>query len=113
MTDTRTLYLSDMRPEFEPHTLQAPEVKAFSYTGDLAYEIRSRHLDGAAAIALLDDMLAIREVEEMIVRLRSGGYEPLQGFAYRGPTHVSIGQEGTAVGALSLIHISEPTRPSP
>ena len=59
--------------------------------------------DGQAAIDLLDDMLAIREVEEMIVRLRSGGYEPLQGFAYRGPTHVSIGQEGTAVGASSVL----------
>ena len=40
-------------------------------------------------------MLAIRELEEMIVRLRSGGgYEPLPGYDYRGPTHVSIGQEG-------------------
>ena len=48
-------------------------------------------------------MLAIRELEEMIVRLRSGGYEPLSGYAYRGPTHVSIGQEGTAVGASSVL----------
>ena len=80
MTATRTLYKSDMRPEFEPFTIQPPEVKGFQYEGDLAYELRSRHLDSQAAIDLLDDMLAIREVEEMIVRLRSGGYEPLQGF---------------------------------
>ena len=107
MTDTRTLYKSDMRPEFEPFTIQPPEVKGFQYSGDLAYEIRSHHLDGTTAVDLLDDMLAIREVEEMIVRLRSGGYEPLQGFAYRGPTHVSIGQEGTAVGASSVLGISD------
>ncbi len=107
MTETRTLYKSDMRPEFEPFTIQPPKVKGFGYSGDLAYEIRSHHLDGQAAIDLLDDMLAIREVEEMIVRLRSGGYEPLQGFAYRGPTHVSIGQEGTAVGASSVLGISD------
>lgn len=107
MTATRTLYKSDMRPEFEPFTIRPPEVKGFQYSGDLAYELRSRHLDGQAAIDLLDDMLAIREVEEMIVRLRSGGYEPLQGFAYRGPTHVSIGQEGTAVGASSVLGISD------
>ena len=55
------------------------------------------------AVELLDDMLAIREMEEMIVRLRSGGYEPLAGYDYRGPTHVSIGQEGTAVGASSVL----------
>ena len=59
------------------------------------------------AVDLLDDMLAIRELEEMIVRLRSGGYEPLQGYDYRGPTHVSIGQEGTAVGASSVLGISD------
>jgi len=107
MTHTRTLYKSDMRPEFEPFTVQPPAVKGFQYSGDLAYEIRSHHLDGTTAVDLLDDMLAIREVEEMIVRLRSGGYEPLQGFAYRGPTHVSIGQEGTAVGASSVLGISD------
>ena len=48
-------------------------------------------------------MLAIRELEEMIVRLRSGGYDPLPGYDYRGPTHVSIGQEGTAVGASTAL----------
>ena len=50
MTDTRTLYKSDMRPEFEPFTIQPPEVKGFQYSGDLAYEIRSHHLDGQTAI---------------------------------------------------------------
>ena len=49
MTETRTLYKSDMRPEFEPFTIQPPEVKGFQYSGDLAYEIRSHHLDGQAA----------------------------------------------------------------
>ena len=103
MTDTRTLYRSDSRPVFEPFTVQPPPVKGFQYDGDLAYELRGRSVDGAGAVDLLDDMLAIRELEEMIVRLRSGGYEPLPGFDYRGPTHVSIGQEGTAVGASSVL----------
>ena len=107
MTDTRTLYLSDSRPEFEPFTIRPPEVKGFQYGGDLAYELRGHRLDGATAVDLLDDMLAIRELEEMIVRLRSGGYEPLQGYAYRGPTHVSIGQEGTAVGASSVLGVTD------
>jgi 2-oxoisovalerate dehydrogenase E1 component len=107
LTDTRTLYRSDSRPEFEPFTIQPPEVRGFQYDGDLAYELRGHRLDGASAVDLLDDMLAIRELEEMIVRLRSGGYEPLQGYAYRGPTHVSIGQEGTAVGASSVLGLTD------
>ena len=53
-------------------------------------------------------MLAIREMEEMIVRLRGGGgYEPLPGYDYRGPTHVSIGQEASAVGASSVLRITD------
>ncbi len=65
----------------------------------MASEIAAGTLDDAAAMRLLDAMLAIRELEDMIVRLRSGGYEPLPGYDYRGPTHVSIGQEAVAIGA--------------
>ena len=61
------------------------------------------HLDLAGALDLLDSMLAIRELEEMIVRLRSGGYDALPGYDYRGPTHVSIGQEATSVGATAAL----------
>ena len=56
---------------------------------------------------LLEDMLMIRELEEMIVKLRSGAYEPIRDFNYRGPTHVSVGQEGTAAGACSVLHIAD------
>ncbi len=52
-------------------------------------------------------MLAIREVEEMIVRLRSGGYDALPGYDYRGPTHVSIGQEASPVGACSVLRLDD------
>ena len=103
MPETTTLYRSDSRPVFEPFTIQPPSVQGFTYQGDLSTELRDGRLVGAAAVDLLDDMLTIREFEEMIVRLRSGGYEPLSGFDYRGPTHVSIGQEGTAVGASSVL----------
>ena len=107
MPETATLYRSDSRPVFEPFTIQPPAVHGFSYRGDLALELSDGRLVGSTAVDLLDDMLAIRELEEMIVRLRSGGYQPLSGFAYRGPTHVSIGQEGTAVGASSVLWPSD------
>jgi len=29
----------------------------------------------------------------MIVKLRSGAYEPIREYNYRGPTHVSVGQK--------------------
>jgi 2-oxoisovalerate dehydrogenase E1 component len=107
MSGPGTAYRSDGRPRFEPFTLAAPAVVGFAYDGDLRAELDAGRLTPPAALHLLDDMLAIRELEEMIVRLRSGGYEPLGDFAYRGPTHVSIGQEGTAVGAASVLRAAD------
>jgi 2-oxoisovalerate dehydrogenase E1 component len=96
-------YRSDARPDFVPFEESCGTITGFAYAGDLATEVAGGGIDGAGALELLDDMLAIRELEEMIVRLRSGGYDPLPGYDYRGPTHVSIGQEGTAVGASSAL----------
>jgi 2-oxoisovalerate dehydrogenase E1 component len=64
-------------------------------------------IDGLKAVSLLEDMLMIRELEDMIVTVRSGAYEPLAGFNYRGPTHVSIGQEGASVGACSALILKD------
>ena len=47
----------------------------------------------------------IRELEEMIVKLKSGVYEPIIDYSYRGPTHVSIGQEASAVGVSTGLNI--------
>ena len=105
---TETVYQSDTRPDFEPFEEELGSITGFQYAGDLASEVEAGSLDKAAALGLLDDMLAIREMEEMIVRLRSGGgYEPLPGYDYRGPTHVSIGQEASAVGASSILRITD------
>ena len=93
-------YRSDTRPDFAPVrgvVRDDHRVRLRRRPGDRARG--RRRSTGAEALDLLDDMLAIRELEEMIVRLRSGGYDPLPGYDYRGPTHVSIGQEATAVGA--------------
>jgi 2-oxoisovalerate dehydrogenase E1 component len=97
----------DLVPSVEPFTISPPKIRGFTYAGDLASEFNGRRLTSAAAVSLLDDMLAIRELEEMIVRLRSGGYEPLGDYQYRGPTHVSIGQEGTAVGSASVLRTTD------
>lgn len=96
-------YHSDTRPDFEPFQESCGSIAGFAYNGTVASEIAAGELTDTEALDLLDDLLAIRELEEMIVRLRSGGYDALPDYDYRGPTHVSIGQEGTAVGASSAL----------
>jgi 2-oxoisovalerate dehydrogenase E1 component len=96
-------YRSDRRPLFAPFVEDCGSFPGFAFAGDVRSELAAGRLSVEAAIALLEDMLTIRELEEMIVRLRSGGYDVLPGFDYRGPTHVSIGQEATSVGACAAL----------
>ncbi len=100
---TDPAYTSDSRPDFEPFEDDLGEIRGFVDGDDLATLVASGRVAPAVGLELLDDMLAIRGVEEMIVRLRSGGYDPLPGYDYRGPTHVSIGQEGSPVGACAAL----------
>lgn len=95
------IHLSDQRPEFEPFEIDCGRISAYRYSGSLKAELKAKSISPAEAIALLEDMLVIREFEEMIVKLRSGAYEPIRNFDYRGPTHVSVGQEGAAAGACA------------
>ena len=73
-------YRSDNRPDFAPFEESLGSIRGFDFAGDTGSEIAAGKLTGSAALDLLDDMLAIRELEEMIVRLRSGGYDPLPGY---------------------------------
>ncbi len=90
-----------MRPKFKPFEIDCGKISAYRYKGSLKQELAAKKITKAEAVNLLEDMLMIRELEEMIVKLRSGAYEPIRDFNYRGPTHVSVGQEGTAAGACS------------
>ncbi len=100
-------YHSDTRPDFVPFEASLGSYRGFAYAGNLTSELAAGRLTAAASLDLLDDMLAIRELEEMIVRLRSGGYGPLPGYDYRGPTHVSIGQEASPVGACAALRADD------
>jgi 2-oxoisovalerate dehydrogenase E1 component len=106
MTDTQT-HLSDMRPRFEPTVIDCGEIPAFRYDGSVKAELKSRGITVDEAVAILEDMLIIREFEEMIVKLRSGAYEAIPNYDYRGPTHVSVGQEGTAAGACAALRLTD------
>jgi 2-oxoisovalerate dehydrogenase E1 component len=100
-------YISDKRPKFDPYTIDCGKIQAYTYKGDLKSEIKSGSIQPAEAVAILEDMLVIRELEEMIVKLRSGAYEPIRDYNYRGPTHVSVGQEGTAAGACCALQLRD------
>jgi 2-oxoisovalerate dehydrogenase E1 component len=100
-------YLSDLRPQFKPWIIDCGKIPAFQYAGNLKTELAGKTITKQEAINLLEDMLIIREFEEMIVKLRSGAYEPLPTYNYRGPTHVSIGQEGCAAGACCVLHLAD------
>ncbi|MGD0651452.1 MAG: dehydrogenase E1 component subunit alpha/beta [Verrucomicrobiia bacterium] len=101
------VYLSDMRPDFKPFEINCGKIPAYRYAGDLKSALKAKTITKEEAAALFEEMLIIRELEEMIVKLRSGGYEPLPGYDYRGPTHVSVGQEGTAVGGCSSLKVAD------
>src|ERR1022692_4088780 len=100
-------YLSDMRPKFEPFEINCGKIPAYRFKGGLKQELAAKKITTAEAVNLLEDMLMIRELEEMIVKLRSGAYEPIRDFNYRGPTHVSVGQEGTAAGACCALQLAD------
>lgn len=100
-------HLSNLRPDFTPFELDCGKITAYRFQGDLQSELDSGSIDARTAVNLLEDMLMIREMEEMIVKLRSGAYEPIRDFNYRGPTHVSIGQEGASVGACAALTLKD------
>ena len=100
-------YLSDSRPKFTPFEINCGTIPAYRYQGSLQSELKARTLTSTEAVAILEDMLVIRELEEMIVKLRSGAYEPIRDYNYRGPTHVSVGQEGTAAGACCALQLPD------
>jgi len=96
-------YLSNTKPDFTPFEIECGRIPAYRFQGNLRSELEAGRIDAPAALEILEDMMVIREMEEMIAKLRSGAYEPLPSFDYRGPTHISIGQEAASVGACSVL----------
>ncbi len=96
-------HLNEMMPDFTPAEVKIPDILENQYKGNLKQELKAGTITKTTAIDMLEDMLTIREFEEMIIKLRSGAYEPCSDYNYRGPTHVSIGQEATAVGGCTGI----------
>lgn len=82
-------------------SLAFASIPVYQYVGDFPSELQQYGRNGL--IEVLRHMLVVREFETMLGSLRSlGKYEELA-YAYRGPAHLSVGQEASAVGmALAL-----------
>lgn len=96
-------------PNFRPGQLTFRKIPKFAYDRTLADEIQAGSITRKEALQLLECMMMIREFEDMIVALRMQAYEPLKplNFQYRGPTHVSIGQEATSTGGCAVIGLRD------
>jgi len=89
-------------PDFEPGTIELGTIRKFMYSRGLKDELAAG-LGVDQVLLMLERMELIRAFEEMIVNLKDGKFAPLAGFRFIGATHVSLGQEGVAVGAMSAL----------
>lgn len=100
-------WYSDLTPTFKKKTIKLKSIPAYQYQSTLADELKAKNITKAEALEIYESMLVVREFEEMILKCRTGAYEIISDYDYRGPTHLSIGQEATASGACSTLEISD------
>jgi 2-oxoisovalerate dehydrogenase E1 component len=81
----------------KPGRLSFPDVPIHAYDRPFADERKAR--SEAALIDVLRHMMLVREFETMLGSFKArGSYQGIT-YTYKGPAHLSIGQEGAAVGA--------------
>jgi 2-oxoisovalerate dehydrogenase E1 component len=88
---------------FESGMIKFLPIPIFKYQNNLSQEVAKGNLSRKKCFELLEQLFMIRALEDMLVQISAGNYKPLPGFNYIGPTHLSIGQEATSVGAISAI----------
>ena len=109
-------YLSDSRPKFTPFEINCGKIPAYRYQGSLKSELKAKTITPVEAVAILEDMLVIRELEEMIVKLRSGAYEPIRDYQLPRPD-ARLGGPGrhrrrrVLRAAIARQHHQHPSRP--
>jgi 2-oxoisovalerate dehydrogenase E1 component len=85
----------------KPSVLRAPEIPINQYISDPATE--AARYGRETLVRVYRDMVVIREFETMLDRIKKeGSYQGID-YQHKGPAHLSIGQEASAVGqALAL-----------
>ncbi len=100
-------YYSDLSPDFKPRKIKFKEIPAYQYAKSLREELDGGSISREEILELFECMLVVREFEEMILKLRTGAYPVIKDYEYRGPTHLSIGQEATCAGACSVLKLTD------
>jgi len=90
-------------PVFEPGEIQPAPIALFRYAGSVESAL-ANGLTPDDALAMYDCMCAIRLLEERIAELKSGRCKLLPRWRFVGATHLSIGQEAVAVGAMQVLN---------
>ena len=77
------------------------DIQVHTYQSDLALE--SKRWGSEKLLRALHDMLMLREFESMLNSFKmTGSYRDIQ-YAYKGPAHLSVGQEAVAVGSAMAL----------
>ena len=93
----------DVLPLFEKSEITFPPIPRFIFEGNLGTELAAGRVAPQDGVSMLDCMLAIRNFEETVAQMKAGKFKPRPDFRFIGATHLSIGQEATAVGGVSAI----------
>jgi 2-oxoisovalerate dehydrogenase E1 component len=90
--------------DLTPRSVRTPEIKLFRYTPTLSEELEKGVITKDEALQLYRAMLLHRNVEYMVRDLDVKRFVPYEGYEYRGTSHLSVGQEASGVGAMSVLH---------
>ena len=86
-------------------TIPFKEVPLNQYSNDIKNEVETYGAE--ALIGIYEDMLLIREFESMLQSIKTqGSYEGIE-YDHKGPAHLSIGQEASAVGQAFLLGVDD------
>src|SRR5580704_12238746 len=88
-----------------PSRLAFPVIPINAYDRPFAKERRVR--GDTTLLGVLRDMMLIREFESMLGAFKATGAHAGISYNYKGPAHLSIGQEGAAVGAALTLEPSD------
>jgi 2-oxoisovalerate dehydrogenase E1 component len=78
-------------------------IPIYRYTPTLAEELEKNIITAEEALLLFRAMVMQREFERMVAELDVGRLVPFEGFEFRGTAHLSVGQEASSMGAMSVL----------
>ncbi len=96
-------------PNFTPDIVELGRIPVYQYARTLEQELADGRVAAEEVKRFLEFMMTIRAFEEMIIAVRNKAYDVIKGldFEYRGPTHLSIGQEATSVGGCAALGLTD------